>query len=311
MTLRRLALAALLSGAAFPALAEVPVVATDIPPVHSLVAQVMAGVGEPVLLLEQGADAHDYQLRPSQAQALSDAALVVWMGPGMSPWLERALEAGGGARSLPLLAAEGTFLRQFGESAGEHNDAADHAGEAEHDDHGHDHEGTDPHAWLDPANAMLWLDLIAAELAAADPANAAAYAANSEDAKARVAELDASIGAALDPVRDMPIVVFHDAYGYFADHYGLTVAGTVALGDAADPGAERLAAVRASLVDVACIFPEAQHDPKLIEQLAEGTDVRIGGALDPEGRELTPGPDLYFQLMTGLGDTIAACLTQS
>lgn len=303
-----------------PAAAQVPRVITDIPPVQALVAQAMGDLGQPVLLLDKGADAHSFQLRPSQAAALAEADLVVWIGPEMTPWLDRAVEGlATDVAQLRLLQAEGTHLRSFGEDAAEDHD--DHADEAGHDhdaepaaqdahEHDHAHDGVDPHAWLDPGNAQLWLGLIAAELARLDPANAATYQANAAQAQAEVAALDARLDAALAPVRDKPFAVFHDAYGYFADHYGLTIAGTVALGDAAPPGAAHLAELRASLGKALCIFPETQHDPKMVETLAADTGLRIGGALDPEGAGLEPGPQVYGAILSGMTDTLIACLDQ-
>ena len=75
--------------AAAPALAAPPKVMTDIPAVHALAAGVMGDLGTPGILLDQGADAHHFQLRPSQAKALSQADLLLWIGPRMTPWLER------------------------------------------------------------------------------------------------------------------------------------------------------------------------------------------------------------------------------
>ena len=279
--------------AASPALAEVPQVVTDIPPVHALVAQVMGDLGAPVLLLERGADEHDFQLRPSQMGAVAEAGLVVWIGPELTPWLADALQARGeGGASLPLLAAEGTRRRSFV------------------DDDGHDHGGTDPHAWLDPGNATLWLNLIAGELSHLDPANAATYAANARAAQGRIEAMDGQVAALLAPFAKAPVVTFHDAYGYFFAHYGLTLADTVALGDAAAPGAARLSELRATMKTgaVLCIFPEVQHDPALVEQMAEGTGARIGGALDPVGAMLEPGPDAYAALITGTAQVLADCL---
>lgn len=312
--------------AASPTLAwaEVPTVVTDIPPVHALVAEVMGDLGQPELLLAKGADEHDFQLRPSQAGAVAEADLVVWIGPELTPWLASAQETRPeGAASLALLDAEGTIVRAYGDDAEEgHEDHAheDHAEEA-HDDHaeegheghdheGHDHGGSDPHAWLDPGNGKVWLGLIAVELGKLDPENAATYAANAEAAAARIDTLDAGIAARLAAVKDMPVVTFHDAYGYFGAHYGVNFAGSIALGDAASPGAARLSELRATMEagDVLCIFPEVQHDPKLVEQMAEGTGAKIGGALDPVGSSLEPGPGAYGALLTGLADTIATCL---
>lgn len=291
---------------ATPALAEVPRVVTDIPPVQALVAQVMGDLGAPQLLLAKGADEHDFQLKPSQAGAVADADLVVWVGPELTPWLDAAMDSrADGTAALALLDAEGTVRRGYGEASGEGHDADGHDG--------HDHGGEDPHAWLDPGNAQVWLGLIAAELGRIDPENAAAYAANAARAAEEIAALDAEIAALLAPVKDKPFVTFHDAYGYFVDHYGLTYAGSIALGDASTPGAARLAALRGTLEagGAVCLFPEVQHDPALAEQLAEGTGVKIGGALDPVGSSLDAGPGAYAALMRDLARTIAACAGQN
>lgn len=297
------ALASLIASAS---VAEVPKVVTDIPPVHSLVAMVMGDLGQPVLLLDRGGDAHDFQLRPSQAGAIAEAGLVVWIGPEMSPWLDHVIEGGGTQGAvLGLLAAEGTYRQGYGEEGGDHAGHDHAAGEAQHDA-GHDHSGTDPHAWLDPRNAEAWVGLIAAELGRIDPANAATYAANAAAAAERIAGLEREVSATLGPVRDRPFIVFHEAYGYFAGHFGLTIAGAVSEGDAATPGAARLRALQA--LDAACIFPEANHDAALAAQLAEATGARLGRPLDPEGSGLEPGAGLYPALLKGLAETIAECL---
>ena len=98
------------------AMAEVPKVVTDIPPVQALVAQVMGDLGSPVLLLEKGADEHDFQLRPSQMRAVADANLVVWIGPELTPWLDRAMAANSGT-SLALLDAAGTVTQSYDPAA--------------------------------------------------------------------------------------------------------------------------------------------------------------------------------------------------
>jgi len=146
-------------GAAF---AEVPSVAVDIAPVHSLVARVMDGVGKPDLIVQPGASPHEYSLRPSEAQALQDANLVFWIGPDLTPWLADTIETlSAGATAIELMEADGTIELEFRESAlfephdheahddhgdedhGEHDDDHDEEG---HDDHGDDEEGRNDHA---------------------------------------------------------------------------------------------------------------------------------------------------------------------
>jgi zinc transport system substrate-binding protein len=260
---------------------------------------------------------------------VADADLVVWIGPELTPWLDNAMDTRPeGASALALLTAEGTFTRAYsdpGHDAGHAEEGGDHAEEghdhateaedhAEEEGHYHDHahDGSDPHVWLDPGNGRTWLGLIATELSRLDPANAATYQANATAAAQRIDALDAEITAILTPIQGKPVVTFHDAYGYFGDHYGLTFAGSIALGDASSPGAQRLSELRATMEagTVLCIFPEAQHDPALVTQMAEGTGAKVGGVLDPVGSTLEPGPDAYAALLKGMATTLADCLAE-
>lgn len=144
----------LLMMTAAPVYADVPAVATDIAPVHSLVAQVMKGVGTPDLVVAPGASPHGYAMRPSEARNLSGADLVVWVGPGLTNWLSDPLETlAGEAVHLELMEAEGMTLLPFRESAafGEHDHAHGHDDHDEdhadnHDDHAHDDHDHDDHA---------------------------------------------------------------------------------------------------------------------------------------------------------------------
>jgi zinc transport system substrate-binding protein len=276
---------------ASPSLAEVPKVVTDFGPIDSLTRQVMGDLGTPFMLLPKGGDPHDFQMKPSQAQALSDADLIFWDGPELMPALGDAIATlGTDAKSVPLLHAGGGKIRTY-----------------EGD------EGTDPHAWLDPTNADAWLGTIAAELSAKDPGNAAIYAANATTAQSALRAMDAELATQLAVMKGKPFVVFHDALGYFADHYGLTVAGAIELGDAHEPGAAQLTSIKAVLssTKAVCVFPELGRDPKFIETVTEGTTARIGEGQDVEAIMLDPGPQQYATLMRGIARTLVDCLSQS
>lgn len=294
-----------------PSLAQVPSVVTDIPAVHSLAAQVMGDVGTPVILLDQGADPHHFQLKPSQARALSNADLVFWVGPELTPWLQRALDSIGTAgHAIELLETPGTVTLAFADTGHDAEAGHDLAQDDDHEDE-HIHDGIDPHAWLAPGNARAWISAMEQALIEADPEHAATYAANAALARDTITAQEAEVRRLLAPVGDIPIVVFHKAYGYFADAFGVNIAGTITQGDAAAPGAAHLAEIRADLKadGAVCIFPEAQHDPAYVENIVDGTGVRIGAPLDPSGSALPYGPTLYGDLLTGLARSVADCVT--
>jgi zinc transport system substrate-binding protein len=300
-----------------PAMAEVPRIVTDIPATASLVQSVIGDLGQVDLLLPKGSDAHHHQLRPSDARGLQNADLLVWIGPAMTPWLDHAGTAlGAHAHQLRLIEVPGTHLQPFGTGHDHdhaHGDDAPH--DHDHENHGaaHVHSGTDPHAWLDPQNAQLWLGAIAEELAELDPDNAEIYRQNSATAGRQIADLDARIAADLAPISNRDFIVFHDAYGYFTGHYGLRPAISVSLGDASTPSAGRLKEIkdRITATGASCAFAEFGHDAKLIESVIEGTEVTRGNDLDPTGSSLTIGAQLYGQLLDGMADSLRGCLNNS
>lgn len=290
------------------ALADTPKVVTDFGPVQSLVAMVMGDLGTPDMMLPMGGDAHDFQLRPSQAQDLASADLVIWVGPEMTPWMARAIDSLGSGVSLPLLDAPETLTRALAaEEDSEHDhENHDHAHEA------HDHEGIDPHAWLEPENARIWLGLIADSLAQLDPEQAEIYRANAASAQSEVDKIEADVAAVLAPVKGKPFAAAHDAYGYFTAHFGLQNEGSLRMGDAAPSGAAHLAALQETLKSdgTVCVFPEVNHTDASARQMAEATGARLGAPLDPEGSMLTPGPALYGEMMRGLATSMADCLSK-
>ena len=296
-----------------PAAAEVPSVVASIPPVHSLVAAVMAGVGTPALLIPGAVSEHTYTLKPSDARLLDRAGVVFWVGPPIEGYLAKPLAAlAGRARVVELLDADGVErlpARSGGvwEAHDDHDDDHDRAGD-EHDDHGDD-AATDGHVWLAPANARAIGRAAAATLSAADPANAARYAANLAALEAKLVALDDELRAVTAPVRGLPFIVFHDAYQYLERAYGLASAGSITVSAERKPGAKRLAELRAKLREAGarCVFAEPQFPSALVRTVAEGTGARTA-SLDQLGAGIAPGPELYFTMMRRLAGDLAACL---
>jgi len=305
-----------------------PDVVVSIKPIHSLVAAVLEGVGEPTLIVEGAASPHTFTMKPSNARAVQQADLVFWMGPNMEAFLEKPLEAlASDATVIELDEAQGLTKLPFREGGafeahdhGEHEEAGhgedhdhdhdheEHSGET--DEHSHDHGEFDTHLWLDPSNAKAMAVAIEKALSAADPENAKAYGANLEALSQKIDALDREIAGMVAPVKDKPFVVFHDAYQYFEDHYGVRVVGSITVSPEIMPGAERVREIqdRIKTLGAACVFAEPQFEPKLIQVVTEGTDAR-SGTLDPEGATLAAGPDLYFELMRSIATSLNECLS--
>jgi len=302
----------------FPPLAVFaePRVAASIKPVHSLVAGVMQGVGEPKLLVQGGASPHEYSLRPSDARAIDEADAVFWVGPELESFLAKPLQnARGRVRSVALLDVPGVAVLPLREGGAwePHRHGATASEPAEHSaDHDHDHESDrDVHVWLDPINAVAMVRHIVAVLGEVDPAHQADYRRNGEALIERLDQLDRQLAAELATIRDRPFIVFHDAYQYFERRYGLAAAGSLVLDPEQRPGVKRVAAIRARIRDlrVRCAFGEPQFQPTLVATVIAGSGARPG-VLDPEGgADLPAGPEAYFQLLRRLSDSLRTCLS--
>jgi zinc transport system substrate-binding protein len=290
-----------------------PKVVASIKPVHSLVAGVMQGVGEPLLLVRGGASPHEYSLRPSDARAISEARVVFWIGPDLENFMVKPLDnAKGQVQSVALLEAPGVTvlpLREGGAWEPHRHPPAEPVGH--HSDHDHDHQSSrDAHIWLDPVNAVAMARRIVAVLGDADPAHRADYERNGAALIERLNQLNRELAGELAPIRDRPYVVFHDAYQYFEQRYGLGAVGSITLSPEQRPGAKRVAEIQARIRDlgVRCVFGEPQFQPTLVETVIAGSGARRG-VLDPEGgAELPAGPEAYFQLLRRLADALRMCL---
>lgn len=287
--------------------ADIRVVAS-IKPVHSLVSAVMAGTGEPRLLMRGRASPHTFTLRPSDAAALAEADVVFLIDELMETSLARSVEAlAGKARVVALADAKGLVRRSLREG-GAFEDDPDHDRDDGHD-RDHDHGTFDMHVWLDPVNGRAMARAIARALSQADPANAASYDANARALVPRLDALTGQISAELAPVRGKPFVVFHDGYRYFEDRFGLKAVGSVVVSPERSPGAKRLRRLRAKMreLDVACVFAEPQFNMRIVDVVLEGSRMR-SGVVDPLGADIEDGPELYFTLLRNMAAAFKGCL---
>jgi zinc transport system substrate-binding protein len=285
-----------------------PRVVASVKPVHSLAAFIMAGVGEPKLLISGADSPHTHALRPSEAKALHGADVLFWVGPSLEASFAEPIAALVQGKVISLLREPGVTVYPVRPAGSLPQDLAASPGEP-----GREAPGvSDPHIWLDPANARAIARAIAAALESADPAHAATYAANAAALDEKLAALDAELADKLTPVRGVPFIVYHDAYQYLERRYGLNPIASVTLSPEQAPGARRIKALRAliSARGVPCIFTEPEFEPAIVRTVAEGTGAKIA-TLDPEGASLAPGPEFYFTLMRRIAGDLRGCLIAS
>ncbi|MFJ2530377.1 zinc ABC transporter substrate-binding protein ZnuA [Pseudomonas helmanticensis] len=281
--------------------AEVKVL-TSIKPLQLIAAAVQDGVAIPEVLLPPGASPHNYALRPSDVRKVQSVDLLYWIGPDMEGFLPRVLNG----RTLPSVAVQdlpGMKLRRFAE------DSHSHAEEA--DEHDHDHRpGTlDAHLWLSPVNARVIADKMAADLSTADPANAERYQKNAKAFDERLDALDQRLKKRLASVEGKPYFVFHEAFDYFEEAYGLKHTGVFSVAAEVQPGAQHVAAMRKRLQEVGktCVFSEPPLRPRLAETLVAGLPVKLA-ELDALGGYTPATAQGYEQVLEKLGNDLAGCL---
>ena len=310
---------ALISGLSFTANAEINVVAS-VKPVHSLVSGVMDGVGKPDLIVQGSASPHTYSLRPSQARQLEDADLVFWMGHELESFLEQPLEAiATKAHVVELIDSSKLKKIQMREGgmfdAHAHDDHDEHEGHDDHDEHeGHDDHGHgefDVHVWLDPENAKVLVNEIKLALIELDPVNASKYEANSNKMNTKLDQLMDEVSKKLESEQGKGYVVFHDAYQYFEQRFGMSAVGSITVSPEVVPGANRIRELKEKIneLNAHCVFSEPQFEPKLVSTVIEGTQANTG-VLDPLGASIKDGPELYFTLIRNMADSLHECLSK-
>lgn len=285
-------------------------VLTTIKPLGFIAAAITDGVSEPQVLLPTGASPHDFSLRPSDMRSIKEANLVVWVGPELEGFMAKPLANHPHVLTLTQVADMPLFNYGTKESPDDH----DHEHEAhEHGDHdegheGHHHEGVDPHLWLGPTQAKVIAKAIATELGKLDPANQARYAANLATFDAKVDARDKVIAEQMKAVNQKGYFVFHEAYGYWERHYGMSSRGHFTVSPERRPGARTLVEIRKALEDkqASCIYAEPQFSPAVIESVARNTGAKVL-LLDEVGETVALGPDAYPRFMQQLADAFGQC----
>lgn len=289
-----------------------PKVVVSIKPIHSLLAGLMHDIGEPILLIDDNQSPHNMSLRPSNARALNEADLIVWIGSSLEPSLSRLLDSRNpdaevvsliNTPELLLLPIRASHEWETHQHKQRHQMAPDHSAS--------DMQAWDNHIWLSPDNAIQMVRHLTQILIRLDASHSDQYLKNSRSLLDRLQTLDTDLASRIAAVDETPFIVFHDAYHYFEQHFQLNTVGSVSISPERLSGARHIHELRQKIrrLNARCVFAEPQFEPKLVRTLVEGTHARIG-QLDPLGQDLPAGPDAYFTLMQRLSENLVDCLTE-
>ena len=236
-------------------------------------------------------DAHSFQPRPSDAQALRGAALVVRNGLGFDTWMDRLLQAAGATNAVT--ATEGVAVRRLSD------------GDTQGHQHGHAHEhdadASDPHAWQDLRRGQVYVRNIAAALQAADPARADHFRRGVEAYLQRLAALDGWVRAQIATVPEARrrVVTSHDAFGYFGDAYGVHFLAPQGISTESEPSAAQVARLIRTLKreGITAVFLENMANPATLQRLAMEAGVKVQGRLYADALSPADGPAPTYEAM--------------
>lgn len=305
-------------------------VVTSIKPLQLLTQELIDTDDQLTLLLPAMASPHDYQMRPSDMRKLQQADLFLWIGPQMERFLARPLRSAlTSEKRLALLDTDGLHLRYGG-----HHHEETHQADSDRDEHGHDEpahdrrshsdhphdeqksENTavsnpanlDPHIWLSPVNADKVARRISATLQRLNPEKANQYRHNLEQFLLRLHQTDKIIRAKIEPLHNQGYIVFHDAFGYFEQHFGLEHEAAFTPSPERRPGAQQIGLIRQLLQtrQATCLFTEPQFKSPLIRTVAQGLTINQV-ELDPMAGNIgiTGG---YTAMLADLGERFSQCL---
>ncbi|KEY57957.1 zinc ABC transporter substrate-binding protein ZnuA [Serratia sp. DD3] len=317
----------LIAGSLMMAGSATAAVVTSIRPLGFIASAIADGVMPTEVLLPDGASPHDFALRPSDIKRLQSADLVLWVGPDMEAFLSKSLKQIPANKQLAIseLPAVQPLLIK-GDDEHDHKNEHDHNhNHNQKHDHDHDHKhATDSamaaenehnhgeynqHMWLSPEIAKVTAIAIHDRLLELMPQNKDKLDANLRQFEDQLAQTDKNLVRILTPVQSKGYFVFHDAYGYFEKHFGLSPLGHFTVNPEIQPGAQRLHQIRTQLVEqkAVCVFAEPQFRPAVINAVAKGTQVR-SGTLDPLGSGIALGKESYGNFLQALSNQYLSCL---
>jgi len=248
-------------------------------------------------IVPAGIDVHTFEPAPSDAAKIAAADLILMNGLGLDDWVGSLIEAAQQSDANVLRLGEGLDVSDAWIYLASSEASAKHA--------------YDPHVWLDPNGAALYVHRIADRVTQERPELSSAIKASSTEGLKRITALDAEVGAifAAIPATNRKIVTFHDAFGYYARAYDITIVGVAIASPGQDPSAREIAAlidaIRAS--GVTTVFSEVQFPSKVLNSIAAETGATVLADLYSDALGAAPG-DTYIGAMRANATAIAASM---
>lgn len=284
------------------------VVVTTIKPIHSLVEVVLGDLGNSYLMVSGSQTLHDYILKPSDISAINNANLVFYTDECIETFIKSA-KKNINKDSAVIRLSDADGVKKLAKRKGVNWERHEHHHEEHHEEHEEHNCKFDGHMWLNPDNAIAFTKKIAEELAKAYPLHQQKFFENAQAQIAAIQARDKKTHEDLAKLTAKNFIVFHDAYQYFEDHYGLHASGSITIDPSISPSAKRVKEIKdkISKLDVKCIFKEPVFKEKLVNLISEGRDVK-SISLDPEGASFNAGKDLYLEIMDNLSNGMQSCL---
>ncbi|MFI2608669.1 metal ABC transporter substrate-binding protein [Kitasatospora sp. NPDC018619] len=244
-------------------------------------------------LTAAGVEPHDLELTAKQVGTVQKADAIIYL-KGLQPTVDQAVAQSSSKHKIDATAASPLVDHHLDEGTG---DGADAHGDGA-DGHRHEDPAGDPHIWLDPTRYAAIARSVGEEFATADPAHAEDYRKNTDELVTRLTALDQEFQAGLKDTRTRTFVTSHAAFGYLADHYGLTQVAINGVDPESEPTPARLAAVQKAARDngATTVFFETLVSPKLAETVAKDLGLRTA-VLDPLEGVKDPAKDDYLTVM--------------
>ena len=295
-----------------PMMANADVLAS-VKPLGFITSSIANGVTDTQILVPAGASPHDYSLKLSDVQKVKSADLVVWVGEDIDAFLAKPISQIDSKKIINI--SEIPEIKPLLSKV--HHE---HYHEGDEDEHGHEHHHHDVdenglsvnwHLWYSPAISQIVAQKVADKLTEQHPDKKELIAKNLADFNRTLTEQSDKIKAQLAPLKDKGFFVFHDAYSYFNDAYGLNQTGYFTINPLVAPGAKTIAHIKEEIEEhrVNCLFAEPQFTPKVIDTLAQSTKVNVG-RLDPIGDNVQLGPNSYANFLQATADSYAQCLSK-